>query len=183
MKSFAAAIALVALIPHVLGLTINTPVNVVECQPLQFTWTGGTGPYFLSLVPGGQSMAAAIKQFPEQQGTSYTWNVDLPQNTQFNIALKDSTGATAYSDVATVLAGSTSCENTAVTEGASGAASGSATATSAGSSSTGSSKASGSTTASSSASSSSSSSNGASRSSVGAFGVAGLMGLVGAALF
>ncbi|KAJ2916611.1 hypothetical protein MD484_g3829, partial [Candolleomyces efflorescens] len=32
-------------------LTINTPLSVVVCQPVQFTWTGGTGPFFLVRTP------------------------------------------------------------------------------------------------------------------------------------
>ncbi|KAG2744688.1 hypothetical protein P692DRAFT_20955394 [Suillus brevipes Sb2] len=71
----------VSAVPAVFGLTINTPANVVECQPILFSWTGGQAPYYLTLVPGGQSMASPIKSFPTQTGTSYTWNVDLQANT------------------------------------------------------------------------------------------------------
>ncbi|EGN98706.1 hypothetical protein SERLA73DRAFT_181308 [Serpula lacrymans var. lacrymans S7.3] len=118
MKSFTFVAALISVLPAVLGLTINTPSNVVVCEPQQFTWSGGAAPYYLSLVPGGQSMASPIKQFPTQSGTAYTWNVDLQAGTTFNIALKDSTGATAYSDIVTIQSGgSTSCVNTSVQEG------------------------------------------------------------------
>ncbi|KAG1733615.1 uncharacterized protein EDB91DRAFT_1057306 [Suillus paluster] len=128
MKFSTVFLALVSAVPAVFGLTINTPANVVECQPILLSWSGGTAPYYLTLVPGSQSMAAPIKSFPTQTGTSYTWNVDLQANTIFNIALKDSTGTTAYSDIVTIMPGTDiSCVNTSVNEG--GATSGTATAT------------------------------------------------------
>ncbi|EMD34128.1 hypothetical protein CERSUDRAFT_117626 [Gelatoporia subvermispora B] len=208
MKSFTTAVALVAVLPAVLGqnLMVNSPPNIVQCEPTQLSWTGGSPPYYLSLIPAGQPSAAAIKSFPTQQGNSYTWNVDLQQGTSFSIELKDSTGNTAYSAIETVNPSSdSSCLNSSVSEtgsGASstGASSGAQTASSASTTSaasTGASsgsnsasnsnsvKATGSNSAQSAASSSSSkSSNGATRgSTVGTFSIAGLMGLVGAALF
>ncbi|KAH7884505.1 hypothetical protein F5I97DRAFT_1889995 [Phlebopus sp. FC_14] len=189
MKFITLISALVSVVPAVFGqLTINTPANVVECQPTQLTWTGGQSPYYLSLTPGGQSMASPIKQFPTQNGNSYTWLVDLQAGTNFNVALKDSSGQTAYSDIVTIqLGGDTSCVNTAVQEGS---ATGGGSPTASGSGSTASSasatsKASGSSSATASSSSSSpAQSNGAGRLTVSTtFGVAGIMGLVGAALF
>ncbi|KAF9645104.1 hypothetical protein BDM02DRAFT_3101865 [Thelephora ganbajun] len=104
MKFSAAAAILLSLIPAALGLTINTPTNVVQCRDL--TWAAGTAPYFLSLLPAGQVSAPAIKTFPTQQGTELTWIVDLEANSSFTISLKDSTGQIAYSDIVTVQASS-----------------------------------------------------------------------------
>ncbi|KAI5982684.1 hypothetical protein EDC04DRAFT_2874336 [Pisolithus marmoratus] len=138
MKFITLIATLVAAVPAVLAqLTINTPPNV----PTQLTWSGGQAPYYLSLVPGGQPTATPIEQFPNQNGTSYTWMVDLQAGTTFNIALKDSTGLTAYSDIITVQAGSsTSCVNTSIqggspTSGGTAASATSGSGTSAGSSS------------------------------------------------
>jgi len=186
MKSFITAAALVALIPSVMGLTIDSPQNVVECQPFQFTWSGGTPPYFLSLIPSAG--ADPIKQFPQQTGTTFTWTVDLQANTNFIAALKDNTGTQAFAAQASIISGSdTSCLNTAVQDSGTGGASGGAASTSApsgsasatGGSTTG--KATG--TASGSASTPTSSTGAALGSSVSAFGVAGVFGLVGAVLF
>jgi len=95
-------------------MTINTPANVIECQPVQLTWVGGTPPYYLSLVPGNQPFAPQLRRFPSQSGTSYTWIADLPANTDFNLMLRDSTGAEAYSALVTEQAGGdTSCEKPA----------------------------------------------------------------------
>jgi hypothetical protein len=184
MKSFAVAIALAALLPNTLGLTVNTPVNVVQCQPIQFTWTSGTPPYFLSLIPGGQTAAPPIKQFPPQQGTSFTWLADLQANTIFNIVLKDNTGTQVFSDIVTITAGGdSSCLNTAVSENGSGSAAPTSTSPASGSSAS-TTGASGSASKSGSAATPTKSGNTANRfASAGAFGVAGVMGLVGAALF
>ncbi|KAF9791019.1 hypothetical protein BJ322DRAFT_1039267 [Thelephora terrestris] len=102
MKFTVAAAALISLVPAVLGLTINTPGSVVQCQPVLLTWSGGTPPYYLSLIPAGQVSAPALETFPTQNGTQLTWTVDQQQGASFNIALKDSTGAVAYSDIVTV---------------------------------------------------------------------------------
>ncbi|KAI5982324.1 hypothetical protein EDD15DRAFT_2324365 [Pisolithus albus] len=181
---------LVAVVPAVLGqLTINTPSNVVECEPTQLTWSGGQAPYYLSLVPGGQSSATPLEQLPSQNGNSYTWMVDLQAGVSFNVALKDSTGATAYSDIVTVQSGgSTSCANSSVQGGsATSAASGaSATASATGKSGASSGSTSATSTASGSTASSTSSktTNGAGRVSIStAFGVGAVMSLVGATLF
>jgi len=201
MKSF--AVALLALLPAALAqqLTVSSPSSVVECEPVQLSWNGGTAPYFLSLIPGGQASAPAIKQFPTQSGTSYTWLADLPSGTTFTISLKDSSGSQQYSSIITIQNGtSTSCVNTSVQEsgtaGSSGATAGgsspsgtSGAATTGGASTTGGSdhsSGSGSATATSSGSSSSSTAHSAAGGRVaaaGSVGLAGLMGLVGATLF
>ncbi|KAG2756915.1 hypothetical protein P692DRAFT_20790785 [Suillus brevipes Sb2] len=191
MKFSTVFVALVSAVPAVFGLTINTPANVVECQPILFSWTGGQAPYYLTLVPGGQSMASPIKSFPTQTGTSYTWNVDLQANTIFNIALKDSTGSTAYSDIVTIMSGSdTSCLNTSVNEG--GASSGTAVASGTSTPAAGSSVSASGTTASGAKTSATTTASSGTTQKTGAasslsvssaMGVAGVMGLVGAALF
>ncbi|KIJ67062.1 hypothetical protein HYDPIDRAFT_109062 [Hydnomerulius pinastri MD-312] len=192
MKFITLISALAAIVPAVLAqMTINTPPSVVTCEPTQFTWSGGQSPYYLSLVPAGQTTAAPLKQFATQSGTSYTWNVDLQAGTSFTISLKDSTGNTAYSDIVTIQAGATtSCVNTSVQE--SGGSSGSAapaptggSGTTAGSTSGSSTKATGASGSPSPTTSGSATQSGAAnRLTVSsAFGVAGAMGLVGAALF
>jgi len=205
MKFITLITALATVLPAVLGqLTINTPPNAVECEPTMFTWSGGTAPYYLALLPGGQASAAPLKQFPTQTSTSYSWLVDIQANVGFTISLKDSTGLTAFSDIVTVQPGSdTSCVNAAVQEGGSTTASVAATpvapASSAGTpAAAGTSVAAAGTTAASAVHTSGSStspsatgsavtaskSNAASHLSLSStFGVAGVMGLVGAALF
>jgi len=102
MKFAVAAATFISLLPAVLGLTINTPSGVVQCQPILLTWSGGTPPYYLSLIPAGQVTAPALETFPVQNGTQLTWTVDQASGSTFNIELKDSTGTIAYSDIVTV---------------------------------------------------------------------------------
>ncbi|EPQ54378.1 hypothetical protein GLOTRDRAFT_130486 [Gloeophyllum trabeum ATCC 11539] len=126
---FLAGLALASAVAGVVGqnFMINTPSNVVVCEPILFTWTGGTPPYYLSILPGGQPSAPALVNLGEQQGTSYTWTVTQPAGTSLGLTLRDSSGQTVQSAPFTVLSGTdTSCLN-----GSSGASS----ATSSGSSS------------------------------------------------
>jgi len=198
---------LLTLASNVMGLTINSPTGVAECEPLQFTWTTGTPPYFLSLIPGANQ--SPIKMFPQTNATSLTWIVDLQAGTTFTAALRDNTGTQVFSAAATIIAGtSTSCVNTAVndngsgsgsatggaTSGASGATSAATTAASsvahssgaasgAATSSVARSSGTGAATSTSTSSTASKSSGATLGSSVSTFGIAGIFGLVGAALF
>ncbi|KAI0250265.1 hypothetical protein BJV78DRAFT_601554 [Lactifluus subvellereus] len=116
-------VVLTAFVALAYGYSVNTPTSAVVCQPLQITWSteGSSPPYYLSLIPAGQPYANALKQFPSQQGSSFTWEkVDLPPNTSFTVSLKDANGQQAYSAPTTVQGGSdTSCVNNEVMEGGS----------------------------------------------------------------
>ncbi|KAF8149850.1 hypothetical protein B0H34DRAFT_163995 [Crassisporium funariophilum] len=101
----ATTIALVSLAPGIFSLTVNTPSSMVECQPQLFTWTDGTPPYYLTIIPGGQASAAPIKSFDTQNGNSITYLCDIPAGTPVTIAVKDSTGAQAFSDIVNVQKG------------------------------------------------------------------------------
>lgn len=79
------------------GLTIDTPTRAVVCQPLEITWSGGQPPYHVRLVPGDQPAAPPLRDFGRQDGTSYTWTVDVPPNTSVGLTVEDSTGAVAQS--------------------------------------------------------------------------------------
>ncbi|KAF8968144.1 hypothetical protein BDZ97DRAFT_1801148 [Flammula alnicola] len=129
-------------------LTINTPLNVVVCQPLLITWTGGTPPYFLSLLPGNQPSAAALLDFGTQTGTQLTWTVNITagtlselllfilihgfinlliQGTSLGLDLRDSTGALAQTAPFTVQSSSNTACLTASGSSLSPSASGSST--------------------------------------------------------
>lgn len=34
--------------------TLTTPASLVQCQPALLTISGGTGPYFVTVIPGGE---------------------------------------------------------------------------------------------------------------------------------
>lgn len=93
--------------------TINTPANVVECQPTLLAWSGGTAPYFLSILPGATPNGVAIENLGQQNGTSVTWICNIQSGTSIGLTLRDSTGLTAQSAPFTVNPGSsTACTNT-----------------------------------------------------------------------
>ncbi|PPR05752.1 hypothetical protein CVT24_006691 [Panaeolus cyanescens] len=99
--SLATLAAFVYLLPGVMALTINTPFGVTQCQPQLITWSDGTPPYYVSIIPeakGGQPSAPALRSWDPQSGNSLTWQVDLQPNTSITLAIKDATGNTAFSD-------------------------------------------------------------------------------------
>jgi len=100
MKSIVAVAVALAYAQSVFGFTVNTPTNVVQCQPILITWADGVPPYFPSIIPGGQPSAPALKTFDTTSATSLTWNVDIGGS--ITIALKDSTGATAFTDIVNI---------------------------------------------------------------------------------
>lgn len=61
------------------GPTSTTPSSLVTCEPASFTVSGGTAPYFLAILPGGQSTAAPLENLPNAPAAGpVTWVADLP---------------------------------------------------------------------------------------------------------
>ncbi|KAI0067457.1 hypothetical protein BV25DRAFT_1819805 [Artomyces pyxidatus] len=120
--------SLLALVPLALGqdMMINTPSNAVVCEPLQLSWTGGTPPYYIFVVPAGQPAASPLKQFPKQDETEMTWVVDLPSSYNCAFGLKDATGKQVFTATVAIVGGrDDSCVNDAVFEGDSSSSMGS----------------------------------------------------------
>lgn len=114
------------------NLVIQSPASLVECQPALLSFSGGSAPYYISVLPGGQSTAAALEQFPQQSGNTYTWTVDLASGQDVTFSIRDSTGLVNYSAQLPIQSGSdTSCLN----GGGSSSSGGSSSASSGGSSS------------------------------------------------
>jgi hypothetical protein len=51
-------------------------------------WRGGTAPYFLSIIPGGQVSAAALIDFGTISGTSLTWTANITAGTSYVLKSK-----------------------------------------------------------------------------------------------
>ncbi|KAM0751471.1 hypothetical protein T439DRAFT_347347 [Meredithblackwellia eburnea MCA 4105] len=139
VKTLTLAAAFLSLASSSLALLINTPVSLIACEPTSLSWSGGTAPYYLSVIPGGDPSGSILENLGTQTGTSYTWNVDLAPGTNITISLKDSTGTTVYTAAVVIQSGSsTSCVGSSSTSKAtsSGAAvtTGTATAKTVGSS-------------------------------------------------
>jgi len=79
------------------GFTINTPSNVVVCQPILLSWTGGTPPYFLTVQDVNNPTGPAIQDLGQQDSTSFTWTVNIAAGTSIGLAVRDSTGASVQS--------------------------------------------------------------------------------------
>ncbi|KAG8793551.1 hypothetical protein FRC12_002421 [Ceratobasidium sp. 428] len=88
--------------------SINTPAQLVQCQPAQITWTGTSPPFFVSIIPGGQPGAAALHDFGQQTGNSLTWNVNIPAGQQITFQCRDSQGKVGYSAPANIQSSSDS---------------------------------------------------------------------------
>ncbi|GFZ45154.1 hypothetical protein JCM24511_02880 [Saitozyma sp. JCM 24511] len=97
--------------------SINTPPSLVQCQPAAISWVGGTSPYILAAIPGGQVSAAALETIDASEtGTSTSWTVNLATGSYITLKLTDATGNIAYSSPLTVQAGSSSsCLNSTAT--------------------------------------------------------------------
>ncbi|GAA5912510.1 hypothetical protein JCM5296_000400 [Sporobolomyces johnsonii] len=138
-------------------LQINTPTALYTCEPYLVSWSGGTAPYYVRVVPGGELAGTPLGYLDSQPttDTSYTWTVNIAADTSITLTITDSTGSTQATAPVTIQAGSsTSCIGSS---SSSAVASSSAASSSAASSSAASSSAAPATTASSSASSSASS--------------------------
>ena len=159
------------------ALTVNSPAALIQCQPVSLSWSGSTagGPYFVSLIPGGQASAAPLADLGEVAESPLSYTVAVPSGTSVTIRVVDASGNPNYSDPITVQAGSS---DSCLTGGsASGSASG---ASESGASMTGSQSGSASPTASGGASASATNANnGASALTYGsAAGVAGIIAVV-----
>ncbi|AAW40819.1 hypothetical protein CNA02520 [Cryptococcus deneoformans JEC21] len=106
---FARAFILLTAVAGVLAdLTVSSPATLIECQPALLSWSGGTAPYYLAIIPGGEASAASLKDFGEQSGTSLTWTVDIASGNSVSLKVTDSTGTINYSSPVTIQAGSSS---------------------------------------------------------------------------
>ncbi|KAF5352300.1 hypothetical protein D9758_011925 [Tetrapyrgos nigripes] len=90
------------------GLTINTPPNLLLQVPAWLMASLLCLPGKVvklptsCVVPGSQSGATPLEDLGQQEGTSFTWNVDIDAGTSVGLELRDSTGALAQSAPVTI---------------------------------------------------------------------------------
>ncbi|GAA5887229.1 hypothetical protein JCM6882_002456 [Rhodosporidiobolus microsporus] len=109
--SLAAAVAFIGSALAQSAPTINTPTALYECQPYLVTWSGGSAPYYIRVLPGGQlsgQTLTTIGDFPTS-ATSSSWTVNIAAGTSITLTITDSTGVTAASAPVTVGQGDSSC--------------------------------------------------------------------------
>jgi len=114
--------------------TANTPANVAECEPVQLSWVGGTGPFDCSLTSGTNPNGPALVTFQPTNASPITYTVAFAANTQLDFVCRDSTGLLAQTAPFTVLAGVSTACLTAGPSGSSAAAGTTAASPAAGSS-------------------------------------------------
>ncbi|GAA96033.1 uncharacterized protein L969DRAFT_96755 [Mixia osmundae IAM 14324] len=131
MKSFTTLISATLLAGYAAAQAIiQTPTSAIFGQPVLLTFSGGSAPYYISVIPGGQPSAAALESFPTQTAAgTYTWTVDLPVGTSCSLEIRDSTGAINYSQKFTILAASGSSGSSSTGAASSSAAAGAAAGT------------------------------------------------------
>ncbi|KDQ58779.1 hypothetical protein JAAARDRAFT_69200 [Jaapia argillacea MUCL 33604] len=92
------------------SFTIHDPDNPTHCQLLHLSWTGGVGPYLLSVIDASGSNVVPVTDNGREQSTGLTWLVDLPAGTIASLSIRDSTGRATRSNQFTVSRGAdTSC--------------------------------------------------------------------------
>ncbi|KAG7451161.1 uncharacterized protein BT62DRAFT_402673 [Guyanagaster necrorhizus] len=115
--------AVIALIGGALAqdLVINTPSGLTQCLPTLLSWSGGTGPYFLTITSGTDPNGNTLANLGEQSGTSLTWTETFPQGTSLVFNVRDQTGTVKQTAPVTVqTGGSTDCtSSTSVVSGSS----------------------------------------------------------------
>lgn len=70
---------------------VNSPAVIIQCQPVQLSWTI-PGTVFLSIIPGGQPSAAPLVDFGSQAASPYTWTPALAAGTSITIRAINSDG-------------------------------------------------------------------------------------------
>ncbi|GAA5994629.1 uncharacterized protein JCM10292_002179 [Rhodotorula paludigena] len=89
--------------------TITSPASVVQCLPVALTLEGGSAPYTVSVLPGGQVSAAPLETLPEVTAPgTVTWLVDLEAGQDITFSVRDATGALGYSAPIPILSGTSS---------------------------------------------------------------------------
>lgn len=72
-------------------LKVNTPTFVAQCKPVKLTWQGGEAPYHLYVTAPG-NIREVKADLGDQQGTSMTWKVSIPEGQKFTLNLCDKSG-------------------------------------------------------------------------------------------
>ncbi|KAL0580966.1 hypothetical protein V5O48_001058 [Marasmius crinis-equi] len=88
------------------AVTMNTPTNLVTCEPVMLSWNGGTAPYFLSLQDGNNFNGPAISRFEQQKTNSMSWTVTVPAGKSVAFLLRDSSGQMSLTAPVSVQGGS-----------------------------------------------------------------------------
>ncbi len=70
---------------------VEFPTLILEIISLTFCFLS-IPPTYSSIIPGGQTQAAALEDFGTVQGSPYTWTANIPAGTSITIKITDSAG-------------------------------------------------------------------------------------------
>ncbi|KAG8914261.1 hypothetical protein FRC01_004147 [Tulasnella sp. 417] len=87
--------------------SINTPTGVIQCLPVQLTFSGTSPPFIITIHPGGQADAAPLTTVGTTSETTLTWIANLPPNANYTCVIRDSIGRTNPSAPFEIYPGST----------------------------------------------------------------------------
>jgi len=96
------------------SLTINTIVQVVVCEPILLTWSGGVSPYHIFVIPAN-NLSATLFILGPLNGTEFTWVVNVTAGNSDVLQIHDNTGALADSGPFNPTGSDTSCINSGST--------------------------------------------------------------------
>ncbi|KAG8782417.1 hypothetical protein FRC12_020851 [Ceratobasidium sp. 428] len=94
--------------PGANDLSINTPAALVQCQPVQISWTAKHRPVFVgfSVISVEDPTGPLLVEFGWQKGHTLTWSkVNVTAETSVALTVRDSAGAVRYSGAVTVQKG------------------------------------------------------------------------------
>ncbi|EIM90920.1 uncharacterized protein STEHIDRAFT_152607 [Stereum hirsutum FP-91666 SS1] len=102
MKTFTALASLRIALPDVLGmLTVDTPTDLVHCEPAEIVWNGGVAPFNVEITAGNDP-SSVLEDLGETSAQTITWDVDVAAGTSIGIDIRDSTGALAQTADVTI---------------------------------------------------------------------------------
>ncbi|KAG8987327.1 hypothetical protein FRB90_003401 [Tulasnella sp. 427] len=128
---FLAVVAAISAFAQAPDPAINTPSGVQQCLPVQLTFSGTSPPFIITIVPAGQPGAAPLTTVGTTSANAITWNANLPAGASYNCVIRDSMGRTNPSGPFTINPGDSSCLNgSSAAAGSSAAGSSAAPATS-----------------------------------------------------
>lgn len=90
-------------------LAVDTPCALVQCNETLLTWSGGSSPYYVFIVPGSDPDGPLLEDLGEQDGTNMTWTVNLSAGTSVILAIRDSEAVSIQSDVVQIRNSTNNC--------------------------------------------------------------------------
>ncbi|KAF8199899.1 hypothetical protein K438DRAFT_671519 [Mycena galopus ATCC 62051] len=83
------------------SISVVTPASAIQCDPIQFSWQGGTGPWSLVILSSAPPHPT-IEDLGPSAGPPFTWVVNIASGNTVMLSVQDSTGAIGQSSAFTI---------------------------------------------------------------------------------